>query len=241
MPDCMVFCEARGDAEIAQSLADRVVREAVSGGEGVATHLRWRGDRHPVGAGDVWFVKWTALKPRSRRLKVHGRYGGPNKGEYVQARKALMWSALEHPEVEAVILMRDDDGFARRADFEAARDAADGARAVVIALAEPEQEAWCLVAFDPADAAERARFEALRARLGGHPHAVAHTLSPKRDDHPKGTKRALAELCDGERARAVEGLSAIPLETLRGRGAAVGLAAYLDDLVARLVPVLGAG
>ena len=179
--------------------------------------------------------------PACRRgLRVHGRYGGNNKGEYAQARKALDYVALDYPHARAVILMRDDDGYARRPDFEAARQTADAALAVVLAIPEPEQEAWAIVAFQPRDDAEHTRLAATRDRLAGEPRALADTLSPKQSDHPRGTKTVLAQLCDGDPTRALDALRDPPLDHLRTHGAAVGLTAFLDDIEARLTPLIGA-
>ncbi len=242
MIECVVFCEARADAQVAQRLADRILRDAAPWADGVLDALRaWRGDRHRHGDDDVWFVKWTDLKKRPtgrphRRLRIHGRYGRTIKGEAAQARKALVWTALERPDANAVILMRDDDGQNRRPSFEAAR--VDAGPAVVLALPTPEVEAWSIVAFDPADDTEEEALASLRADLGAHPHAVAHRLAPKRDDLPRGTKTVLGRLTAHDPRRALRGLHALPLDTLRARGDAVGLTAFLDELSTRLAPLL---
>lgn len=236
MIDCVVFCEARSDAEVAQLLADRVLCEGAAWADGVVEHLRrWRGERHVVGDAEWWFVKWTRLKDWPGP-KVHGGYGGANKGEWAQARKALVYTALEHPVAKAVILMRDDDGQGRRADYEAARSAASGIT-VVIAVPVPEREAWCIAAFEPAAPGESERLAAETARLSQDPRRVAHVLNPKRESHPRSTKRVLDNLTADDRARELADLRALPLDQLAERGGAVGLAAYIDELRQRWLPL----
>lgn len=63
MLECVTFCEARADAEIAQLLTARVLRDRLTWADGVLEHLiRWQGDPHLDGPRDWRFVKWTALK-----------------------------------------------------------------------------------------------------------------------------------------------------------------------------------
>lgn len=236
MIECLVFCEARGDAEVAQLLADRVLCDGIEWVDGVVEHVRrWGGERHLAGDADGWFVKWTRLKDW-KGPQVHGCYGGANKGEWAQARKALVFTAIEHPEAKAVILVRDDDGKGRRADYETARAEVSGL-AVVIAVPVPEREAWCIAAFEPADPTEGERLAAETARLSQDPRQVAHTLNPKRESHPRSTKRVLDNLTADDRARELADLRTLPLATLVTRGEAVGLAAYIDDLRERLLPL----
>lgn len=239
MLECVVFCEARADAETAQLLADRVALEDIDWLDGIIDHVRhWRGERHPEGESDWYFIKWSHLKTWDGR-KVHGHYGGPNRGEYVQARKALIWTVLTHPNATAVILMRDDDGAMRRSDYEAARTHTSRL-AVIIGIAEPEREAWCIAAFDAIDETEKRRLTAEMTRLGKNPCHIAHTLNPKRECHPRSTKKVLDALTEDNDHIALRGLRSLPLEDLIARGREVGLAAYLEDLRTRFVPLLSA-
>lgn len=236
MIECVVFCEARADAEIAQMVVDRVLCDASPWVEDVIDHMRrWHGDDRDGRR----FVKWTDLKRRSRGIRVHGRYGGPNKGEYVQARKALAYAAKSFPDANAVALSRDDDGKDRRPDFEAARRHARTRRAIVIALARPTVEAWCIVAFHPTDDTEQARLDETTAELHGDPRAIAHTLKHE-SGHPRSIKPVLNALCADDRHRALDGLRTASLDTLRARGESVGLTAFIDDVREHFAPLIGA-
>lgn len=137
MVEVVVFAEAEADHRTATVLADRVFCEAASWVSGNLDTLRqWCG-----ADAQQSFIRWTSvariwrqLRPATRRA-LHGRYGGPQKGEYLQARKAILLAADLVPSARAVLLVRDADCGGRRADYEQARNAhARQGRAVAIGV-----------------------------------------------------------------------------------------------------------
>lgn len=241
MADLVVVCEAEADFRTVTTLADRVFVERLPWAEGVLDSVRcWCG----AAPGDR-FVKWTSLKSLCNAHpgfpRLHGRYRGPGaKGEWLQVRKAIVWTRLARPEAAGLVVARDDDRKGRRAAMDQAACEAPAELPVVVAHAVPEREAWHIVGFVPTDDAEATRVDGQRAALGGDPHRVAHTLDPKKDDAPRGTKRVLDALTHGDHARQARCLTEPPLEDLRARGDDVGLTVFLNDVV-RLADVLGAG
>jgi hypothetical protein len=234
MPELVVVCEARADFQTVSQLADRVILAQVPWADGTLEHVRrWLGDAERP------FIKWTEIKKHTTGRRFHGRYGGPNKGEYLQARKALRVVAEQYPEADAVFLVRDEDRGGRRADYENA-STTEPLATVILAIAAPEREAWHIVGFEPRDATERTRYTEEKARLGADPRGAAHTLNPKRDAHPRSTKRVLEALTAGDSDRASACLDDLDLSELKARGGPTGLTAYLESLEARLVPLFKA-
>ncbi len=232
MRKVLVVCEAAADALSVQALADRALVAEVRWLDGILDSQRtWVVDDGTA------FIKWTTLKKRQVRMPAHGRYEG-EKGEYAQARKALVYAALTG--VDGVVLARDLDRKPRRRAFEDARASTAGRIAIALALPDPEREAWHMVGFEPADAEDQARLTAETKRLGKDPRRIAHTLAPGRDDAERGTKRVLDALTEGDRHREARCLTDLPLDELARRGEAVGLTAFLAEVRERLAPLFTA-
>jgi hypothetical protein len=177
--------------------------------------------------------------------------GGSKKYDYLAARRALLLVRrhlmdVEQREVGAVLLVRDMDAQpdTRRRSLEDARADADvPGVAVVLGIAHPKREAWVLNGFVPQDDAERARLRTLRRDLGFDPCTDADRLTatrtPEGEQATTNPKRVLDLLVDGDTGREADCWRATPLATLRTRGKATGLAAFLGEVEARLRPLLG--
>lgn len=242
MLDILVVCEARADAATVQGLIDRVVMDEVPWvtADWLDNLRQWVGD--PGAPVDGWrYLKWSTVKHwgPERRRRMHGKYGGAHKGEFQQARKALLWTAACLPETRAIILVRDDDRKGLREDYERARKLATSNRAIAIAIPIPEREAWHLIGFDPLDEREQNALDAISDEIGCHPCRQAHTLNPKQDHAPRGTKRVLKHLTGGDAAREAACLNAHDLTTLAERGDKVGLASFLREVAERIAPLIG--
>ena len=107
---------------------------------------------------------------------------------------------------------------------------------VVCGLADPEFEAWSVVAATPLGAEEEAAHTAARERLGFDPIAHPERLTSKRETDPRDAKRVLAELCATGRT-AEQRWAEAPISGLRSRGASCGLTSFLDEVKESLVPM----
>ncbi|MFN3199068.1 MAG: hypothetical protein ACE366_11775 [Bradymonadia bacterium] len=122
MTQIFIVCEASADADTVKVLADRVICEVID----------WI-DPDTLQYSRTWcersgqsHLKWTQLKKdwkaHNPHRHVHGKYGGSEKGEHIQARKAIILIFETQPDVDALILSRDTDAIsARRKAFEDAR------------------------------------------------------------------------------------------------------------------------
>lgn len=169
--------------------------------------------------------------PGGARLKLHGHIDGQRlEPEARQWRKALVAFAASDPQPHVVIIARDGDGHgaARRRGFEQVVEGLKWPFDVVLAMPEPEGEAWFIAGLVPADETERARLDALTRALSFDPTAQPHRLTSKPNDAPTDTKRVLKALTgdDPERNKAC---LLHPLPTLCDRGAEVGLARFVED------------
>lgn len=153
-------------------------------------------------------------------------------------RKLLHAFDQSTPRPEIVILARDGDGRARarRRGFTQVTEHLSWPFAVILAMPEPESEAWFICGFEARSDAERAAHAQLCARLSFDPVTQAHRLTSKPNDAATDAKRVLDGLCTDVTRRST--CLAAPLDLLAQRGARVGLADLLADLRAHLVPLL---
>jgi len=243
--DFGIVCEARADRDTACGLADRVLLEEVSwlDAETLDSCRRWRG-----ASPGADFLKWTSVREECQRAGLKGIFGkfGDKSGQpdAFMARLALLLLARSEPLPEAVLLVRDSDGDARRREgLEQARDFKinDNAWpfAVLIGVAEPKRECWVLAGFEPRNEDETARLEAEKQRLSFHPVREAHQLTAREHGAKKDAKVALEALTQGDMERQRACLEEITLAVLEERGSKTGLTAYLKEVRERFVPVLG--
>lgn len=242
MIEVVVVAEAATDADMVGKLADRVLLEGLEWVEAelLDSYRRWASLD-----GSKTFSTWVDVKAlgQERGLRFHGKWGqAGTKGEYVQARKAMELARRE--EATALLLHRDSDGDRGRRDDYALARREHGRVPTCLAVPHPESEAWYLIGFQPVDDTEGARLAALEQDLGFDPTRHADRLNPKRTADRRGapvkrsTKRVLKELLadDSRRRRCIE---EPPLDLMFERGAATGLAPYLDDVRTLLLPLMG--
>ncbi len=229
-----VIHEATADFVIATELADRVLLEP-------ETWLRdqnlddcriWH---HETSAGRA--LTWTGVKKLSSdaRIRGHGHFrprgGGPPEpaeDDARSARKAILFVLEEFPEIDAIVLIRDQDKYPdRRAGYGQARNE-EHSVPIVVGIAVLMREAWVLSGFspDPEGVQEDTRLRAVRRRLGLDPRTRSHEV--------RDPKRALTALTADDRDRERHCWTLTPLDTLRDRGQDNGLADYLAEVQARL-------
>jgi len=250
----VAFCESPADFRLAAGLVDLVLRQSgatwvVDSFDSPDVIRTWQ----PDGFGRPYFDIHNLnryvdeLRVRSVRGHFNGQPGGAGAS---MARKAfLIAQALSKkvPDelVDVVVFIWDTDqqGDKRRTGVAAARDTARQWKLFQIACGfpDPEREAWVLAGFDPCDDAERQNLEALHRDLGFSPVLHASRLRDPNDRAPRNIKRVLGVLTGGAPYREQRCWTEPSLSTLRDRGGETGLAAFLDELLAALLPLLDPG
>lgn len=152
-------------------------------------------------------------------------------------RSVLMLFCRSEPRPDAVLLVRDLDGYAERlAGIDQIRAGYPWPFALVVATPQPEIEAWEITGHVPRSDAERQRLAAMSAQISFDPTTRSHRLTSHPNDAMTDAKRVLAGLGldDEGRARCLDDHA-----RLRQRGQGNHLAAFLDEIEARLVPLFG--
>ncbi|WP_155893548.1 hypothetical protein [Cystobacter fuscus] len=189
-------------------------------------------------------MKWASVREEFQRTGIKGIFGKfsgqPGALDAHAARRALLLLASSGQRPDAVLLVRDSDGkLERRSGLEQARDSYEWPFPVVIGLAEPKRECWVLAGFEPRTEDEKAQLQKEERRLSFHPVRGAHKLTASEHGAKTDAKKVLDALTRGEPERERVCLEETPLGTLSTLGRETGLAAYLQDVRERLVPVLG--
>jgi hypothetical protein len=94
-----------------------------------------------------------------------------------------------------------------------------------------------LAGFDPRNQAEEASLAQLRQELGFDPRFKAEALFAKSPGALRNAKRVLSLLAGDDNDREQSCWADCPLENLIERGRVNGLADYLEEVRARLVPL----
>jgi hypothetical protein len=173
------------------------------------------------------------------RIAPHGHIKGEKLGpEASMWRKVLLLFCHCEPRPEAVLLVRDMDGYDdRRRGMEQVRDGIEWPFDIAVAAPQPEIEAWHVSGFVPTNATEHGALEELRRTLSFDPTFESQRLTSRPNDALSDAKRVLRALCgdDHDRRRSC---FADP-HVLRQRGANNGLNDFLEEIEERLVPMLG--
>jgi hypothetical protein len=243
--EIIIFAEAAADAVLARSLAERVLTEHIEL-QGIPP-FRWCGI-----APDKDFSPITSIhreyeaQRNTLRLQQHissPQFGKAHSREYYAWAKAIMMTQQlrlrgKRP-ICAILMVRDmDNQPERRADMLLARHEKAHNAVVLVATPDPKREAWVLNGFECADPQEQARLDQLRKDLGFNPCLRANKLNASQPGAKRNIKRVLAVLTDGNPDRERDCWEQTPLPTLRQNGPHTGLAAYLDEVCDRLLPLL---
>jgi hypothetical protein len=157
------------------------------------------------------------------------------------ARRAILYLLQTVPDLNAIVLIRDQDDQPKRRDgLEQARRQDRSGKTIAIGLAIVERECWVISGFDALDEEETARFDAERRNLGFDFRYRSHELTACKDDRAlRSPKRVLRELCGDDRDRERRCWANVRLDVLRERGGENGLAAYLHEIRDRLARLIG--
>lgn len=235
----VVVCEAPADQETACGLADRVFRQEID----------WLESEH-LGGVRAWvgletgkgYLLWREVDDlaRAKGIRIHGHFDGrPGEADARAGRRALLLIKMLMKEPGGIVLLRDSDTQDRRAGLEQARANSKINIPIVIGLAHPMRECWVLAGFEPRNDEERQRLDDVRAGLGFDPCFKAHQLTAKHKTDKKSPKGVLSRLTQDDRDRETACWECTDLAKLRERGEKSGLKAYLDEVVGRLVPLIG--
>lgn len=217
-----VAAESQGDAGWLQDLMDRVLVEAV---DWLAPEQLPFVRQYPE---DLQLDLHHALRDaRAAGLPVYGHFNGePGASDAQMFRAALALLADHATPPDAAVLARDlDDDPDPVRGFEQACAAAAWPFPVLPALADPELEAWHVVAFEPGSQDEHQRLAELRAQLGFQPHEKPERLTSKKVTETKDAKRVRAALFQDRDPR--EAWRTAPLARLAARGARCGLSDFI--------------
>jgi hypothetical protein len=197
-----VVHEAPADYQTATELADRVLKECVDwlDDEIVEHHRSWVRE-----STDKVPLTWKQIKQLAREAGILARghfEGEPGLPDAQAARRAVLYLRRVFPELDCVLLIRDqDDQPQRREGLEQARREHHGAVPIVLGLAVVERECWVLSAFEPMNEAETERLKAERQKLGFDPRLRSEELiGCKNDSAQRSPKRVLRELSGGDPA-----------------------------------------
>lgn len=236
-----VVAEAPADHRTATELADRIIIDAINDwlDEDHLPHQReWVTDV----AGEQLTWKRIRKLAEAAGIEAEGFFNGePGLPDARAARRALRYLRATVPELEAVVLIRDQDDQADRRDgLEQARKEDHEGLAIIVGLAIPEREAWVISGFVPEDENEQVRLDDERQKLGFNPCARSQELTACKDDAAlRSPKRVLRVLTSGDYDRERRCWSESSLANLRERGTENGLVAYMDEVRTHLAPLIG--
>jgi hypothetical protein len=236
-----VVHEAGADFRTATELADRVLLEAVE----------WLDD-DLIGNQREWVAEtasrerltWIGIKQLAHDagIRIHGHFDGqPGLPDAAAARRAILFLLRTMPDLNAIVLIRDqDDQPERRLGLEQARNQDRSGIVIAMGVAVVERECWVLSGFEPENEGETSSLEIERKKLGLDLRLRSHDLTAcKNDGAVHSPKRVLRQLTGGDWDRERRCWIETSLQVLRERGGENGLVAYLDEVRNRLGPLLG--
>jgi hypothetical protein len=235
-----VVHEAEADFNTATELADRVLVDAIEWLEEM--HLDSQREWLANSSGGQRLT-WKAVKQLARDagIRAHGHFdGAPGLPDAVAARRAILFLRREFPNLNAIVLIRDQDDQPERGQgLEQAKDETHGGMTIVIGLAIVERECWVISGFE-CDDGEIALLEEIRKELGFDPRHHSHELTAcKNNQALRSPKRVLQHLTQGNYDRERRCWTETSLLTLMQRGGGNGLTPYLNCVYQRLASLIG--
>lgn len=233
-----VVCEAPADRITITTLAERVIREAATWiePEAIGDYVEWRGFRRSEP-----HLEWTEVPKHATELGLVVRFRNvaPLHPYAQNALRAIRVLAVAPDRVDAIIMVPDSDTDRDRLKgLEQARDSARGALPIVVGLAHTKRECWHICGFEPESDEERTLVAEVGSEVGFDVFSRSEELTAKHaaTTDKRSAKRVLSKLC-GDHERQLRCLTALPLATLKTRGANNGLAHFLEQLETHLVPL----
>lgn len=228
-------CESAADARQLQHLVDTLLLQGVDWLDAVPLDSvrSWVGLGD--GASDHFDIHKVREEARRMGLKLHGKQSAPDER---MVHNLLELFRRQPVPPDAVIVARDLDGDAARAvGIAAAIERAPWAFRVLPAIAHQELEAWHLAMWEAESDAERAAHATVRQRVGFDLTKQPESLTARRLEDKKDTKRVLNELCCGrpphERWESLKVPSPVP-----PHWHGCGLAGFIEAVQTHLLPTL---
>jgi hypothetical protein len=233
--------EDRAHDTLVKTLARRVVIEGATWDIADSLEHMWiwagpSGEPDFKVGGELDLSKFSA-----RPIRLHGKLGGqPLAPEASMYRKLLLAFDLATPRPQLVIVARDGDGRVseRRRGFARVVEFCPSSFPAILAMPEPESEAWFICGFQPRTPVEHTRLAELRNRLSFDPIIQSHRLTSRPNDTVTDAKRVLVALVGDDHERRDAGVHETPLAQLARHGEHAGLAEFLDALRRHLLPLL---
>lgn len=237
-----VVHEADADVRTATELADRVLVKEIDDWldeDLLAYQRQWLTE-----TADGRRLTWKGMKNLAHEagIRAHGHFDGePGFPDAAAARRAIFYLLKTMPDLNAIVLIRDqDDQPSRKKGLEQGRQNDRSGKVIAVGFAIVERECWVLSGFEPRDDGETSRLDAESKNLGFDPRLRNHDLTAcKNDDAVHSPKRVLRILTGNDRDRERLCWTETSLELLRERGHENGLAAFLDEVRDRLGPLIG--
>jgi hypothetical protein len=233
----VAFCEASADFDTLSGLVDRVLAEQAAW---IAELLEY--EPEGVRTWQVFDIHGVYAQRKELGLRaIQGHFGAVPGGPGAAMARTVFQVVRElrrREQIDGVVLVWDtDNDTTRRRGLELARGAGAWEFAIAIGCPHVERESWVLSGFEPRDAAERERCEAIRAEIGFAANEKPQELTAKHDHDKKSVKRVLTALTGGDRDREVACWRETPLATLRARGIDNGLTEFLTDVTEAIGPL----
>jgi len=241
---CIVY-EAEADCQIGCDLADRVVVDCIDWLSEQPALLQFQ--REWIIQHQGILFRWDRIDDlgRGMNIRIRGYEDGEEKfPDFKAAVRAVRVIQNLFDDVDAIVLIRDVDDEPERVDgLNQAKNRFDeGNRRfrVIVGAARTKRECWVLAGFHPVDDLENRLFDEEREYLGFDPTTSSHKLTAKNNEKEdkKSAKRVLRQLTRGDSLREEECWTQTPLELLKSKGKANGLAEYLVQVEEVLVPMI---
>jgi hypothetical protein len=247
MVEFIVIVESKADAEIATTLAERVLLEKVDWLEpemlqhlvqwsGLATGTDYSCWKNISDIIDLFSSKFKFPRIRSNgRLKTDGK---------VARRVITLINFLQYKQnrdIKAVVFIRDlDHQPERREHIEQARSEYIDLQPkleIVIGTADRMREAWVLNGFMPSNPEETRILAEISTRLNFDPCEEAHRLRSNSGDE-RNPKVVVGKLTGDDSSREQQCWEETSLDILQSKGIHTGLTVYLDEIEQRLIPII---
>jgi len=253
MLEFVVIVESSVDAEIATKLAERVLVEKIDWLEDdQLQHLfRWSGLQE-----NTKHSCWKDIRNIIERAKEAGlhipKFRGHSKSGAIKADGAASIKILnlvrllpKNRKIKAILFIRDlDNQPERREGIEQARLEhleRQPKLEIIMGMADRMREAWVLNGFNPSNPKEIQTLEKITIQLSFNPCEESHRLRSNSREEPervRNPKVVLEELTGNDKPREQQCWEETSLKLLRQRGSNTGLAAYLQEIEQRLVPII---
>lgn len=236
----VLICEGPADHRSVPAIVDRVLSESVDwmAPEVLGSFREWRGlKRHEP------FLAWKNVHhlARDANIRINGFFQGEQGAhDAFAARRALaLLKVTGDDPIDAVILVRDSDNDRKERAKGLAQASAEVSTLgpILIGVAHTKRECWVLAGFTPLSVEEKAQLQALKQELGFDPCAQAEELTAQEDGAKRDAKRVLSLLTGASVEREMDCLNQSPLSLLEGRSQHTGLAAFIQEVRAKLVPL----